>query len=64
LATAQERKLIVMLTKECNKAYLSYQLISEKDLREIMRGLEDLIDQRGTLIGFPKTTQICAFKNS
>ncbi|MCX7121988.1 MAG: methyltransferase domain-containing protein [Gammaproteobacteria bacterium] len=60
LETVNEKKLLILLTEECRDAYLTHDLISEDEFSGMMVNLENLIRLEGTLIGFPRTTQLCA----
>ena len=60
LETLDEKQMLISLTDECRDAYLSHGLSSEDELRNIITQLENLIHTQGTLIGFPRTTQLCA----
>lgn|SRR3990167_691817 len=62
LETFDEKQLLLLLVEECRDSYLSHDLISEDALEEMILNLEKLIQMKGTCIGFPRTTQVCAVK--
>ncbi len=62
LRSQSEKKLLYMLMEESADAYRAEKLITSDDLKEMIAGLKHLLAEDIVLIGFPRTTQICARK--
>lgn len=57
-----QRQLLSMLVQECADQYINHQLSTKEELQTLILELNELVADPDFVIGFPRTTQIKAYK--